>query len=902
MTAENPRPLIIHTHGGPNVYMRKDTPHVEIAYFLSQGFIVACPNYRGSTGYPNLDNNHSEWFKWIEKAKGKHHIYGPEDVYAVTRHLLDIPGVDSNKVYLRGGSFGSFINAHLLAGVKNGKFESVFKGAHFSGGVNYPAPSELPDDIPLLITHSKKDQIAPFSDARIFMEKALLKRLAYELDKHDAPPPASIETYIAENGDHHLIDPDLSLEDKSSQSFDELVHYLQVTTEFIMTLSHGLPYQRTETYDQYKRVIDSKDDPSNQILMQAHAFKDFVVKPVSTLSTRAETRQVPCSSSSTEQPMTAHYGPTKALLKLHLKREFTGDIKKDLTTFFRQYFKPVDWTTERTKLIDAGSKILERGEFLEQLVLMIEQEEAFLQEHPNHMVMYHVAEHSGLQLYTFINVWQAILKGKQITPMPDLSEMRLYEFMKDSFDNIKTLLLQMRKLDTPNNLFNNIPGFPERALACNPTLISNSHSTACSPVWWYFKAGESGRSPIEPIISEFFKLLGIFSPERSQRYLNLFEQEQQKSDGQPQALMQQLFVPYDIAQQSAYMCQIWGNEFSKEHVKMPLESPEIIRELIRDPELLEKELREHEHAFTNLGSCEGFGDLTKGFIYASIPQIRYLTRTNEDIHTNSYYRSPDLQAQFVQSLMKLVLEDYADYLACGPKLPDSIINGAKAGRKSAIQESNLHRFMPEAKPNHEAFFRQQLELYKGLVENPRKDIYGAIVRLNAAAKKEIQLRLRETTGKESNATTHVYGLCRYLAGYTYYDLLKEAAEAVFANQPPPPWDYLPANFKDNLTFVMEMIEAFSTPESINTVPISSGDYERLYSLLHHQLTKHKYNPELHYFLPPIKSTDPEYEERYIWSHEFNLALQCVLRYAYQAKEKSYGYDISAGVEHLFQIG
>src|SRR5688572_4931489 len=79
---ENPRPLIIHTHGGPNVYMDEKTPHVEIAYFLSQGFIVACPNYRGSTGYPSAPGNeHEEFFKWIEKSKGKHHIYGPEDVY-----------------------------------------------------------------------------------------------------------------------------------------------------------------------------------------------------------------------------------------------------------------------------------------------------------------------------------------------------------------------------------------------------------------------------------------------------------------------------------------------------------------------------------------------------------------------------------------------------------------------------------------------------------------------------------------------------------------------------------------------------------------------------------------------------------------------------------------------------
>ena len=189
---ETPRPLIIHTHGGPHVYMSKDKLHAEIAYFLSKGYVVACPNYRGSTQYPNyldiqlppeqqLDSSIpryeilNTWKIWESKSKDKHSIYGPEDVYAVTKYLQTMDFVDANYIFLRGGSFGSYINAHLLAGIRSGKFPPIFKGAHLSGGIKYPSASSLPDDIPLLITHSKPDDISPYATAAFFMEKLLLK-------------------------------------------------------------------------------------------------------------------------------------------------------------------------------------------------------------------------------------------------------------------------------------------------------------------------------------------------------------------------------------------------------------------------------------------------------------------------------------------------------------------------------------------------------------------------------------------------------------------------------------------------------------------------------------------------------------------------------------------------------
>lgn len=47
--SNSPAPLIVHVHGGPKVHITPHTLHAEIAYFLSHGFVVVAPNFRGST-------------------------------------------------------------------------------------------------------------------------------------------------------------------------------------------------------------------------------------------------------------------------------------------------------------------------------------------------------------------------------------------------------------------------------------------------------------------------------------------------------------------------------------------------------------------------------------------------------------------------------------------------------------------------------------------------------------------------------------------------------------------------------------------------------------------------------------------------------------------------------------
>lgn len=876
-------PLIIHTHGGPNVYMDKNKLHAEIAYFISQGFVVACPNYRGSTGYPEIGDQPLAWKNWEHECEDKYHIYGPQDVYAVTKYVQEMPFVDREKIYLRGGSFGSFINAHLLAGVKKGIYEPIFKGAHLSGGVKYPIPASMPDDVPLLITHSVQDDIAPFKDARIFMEKMLQKQLSFEAEDILCN---NLQIFISQSGDHHLIDPELQLHDEGCDAYYELSEYLSHTTHFIHALADNRKYQPVDTYDQFQAIMADKDpviDPAHEVLQRVYGYQ---------LSRQLTQRTLPKERThvqTTESPL--YSGPTRALLKLQLGEDFTGNLKTDLTTYLKGHFQPINWSStsrRREKIGDAGLQICANSDFFKQIIRAVEQEEAFLQQHPNHMVMYHTAEPNSLQLYSFINLWQAILTNKSITALPVIQELRLYDFMKKAFDDVDVFLLKMRRRKSNQEIFNNTPGFQERAIACNPSLISSAHTTSSSSLWWYFNAKENDRTPTEKIIRDMLKLLGIYSEERVARYIQLFNREKNHETSLTQALLQQIFVPYDIAVRSAYLCQLWGEEFKEN--KINLASPNTIKELINDPIALEQKLRTHQRVFTNFGDCEGFGDTQDGFNYANSLQLRYLPRNHKDIVSFSYFRDQGAHQEFVTALSQLILEDYADFLAYGSSLPDFIIPEAETSKQELINQSKLCFFRPKSRVNLHAFSLQQQELYNGLIQNPSKELYGGIIEITQENKAKIQEELRKM--HDGNISLHPifsFSLCRYLRGYTYYDLLKEAAIATVLNGYSEEFN---KHAQSNYQFVMEQIDLFSIPSSIKQHTMIGEAYAQLYRLFYDRLRTYKFDSQKHQLNQPNLLC----EEGYLFNLELNSAIEAVLKHARLAKEFGYGHNVEQRIE------
>lgn len=914
----NQNTLIVHTHGGPNVYFDKDTKHAEIAYFLSKGYMVACPNYRGSTGYPEeYEEGKLAWQAIKDEADGKYALYGPEDVYTVTKDVLARqPHLSS--VFLRGGSFGSYINAHLLAGIKAGKFERLYQGVHLSGGVHYPPARDLAD-IAILISHGVQDDIAPFNEARFFMEKMLLKDIHHHIQ--DPHLGHLVQTFIAAKGDHHLIEAKVTREDKDAPAYLELKQYLSLAVGFIDNLANHQSFTVEEPLEQLSQMLRTEQAP-----LKEHDLDTVIEKKIQAYQ-YAELRRLSEKKQNTEihpLPVLAHpnvdkpHGPTLALLKLYLKETYTGNIEQDLITYLRYQFKPLDWDNlDKVVIEDAGEQILKNGAFVKHLVEMIQYEEQFLADHPKHVVLYHAAETNSLYLYSFINIWKNILQGKLVGQLSTIQDMRLFEYIKKSFNDIEIFLLRMNRLREEETPFNYTEGFNERAIACNPTLISYAHSTSSCSLWWYYKAKSNTRAPIEDFLIDFFNILGISSKERINRYKHLFE-HWQKLHSQEQALMQQIFLPLSLAKKTTYLCQFWGEEFKKN--SLGLSSPAVIKQLVDDAEHFETSLRLNKDAFTNFGELN-FGEANKLFNYAGTIQARYIHAYPKLCHIQSYFRSPRQHQQFVEALSQLIYEDFSDYLSQGKRIPKCIIKKADLAKREICvsEESGIRfykrplsvitpiRFFKEKTDiAEELLLKQQYNLFLGLVQNPDKSSYGKITKVTQETREKLQVRLSaKLKAKELGFMTKrvsLYSLCIYLKGYTYFNLLDEMATGIKLTSPPATSLFNEQKIKQlmqaNYNRFMKLVKTYSIPASVD-IALCSADYEFLQTMVRRiksYTARDAFNLErFDYFQPEEGVCYPSY----LFNLELNNMVASFMHYARLAKEKYYGYDFREFKAQLF---
>jgi dipeptidyl aminopeptidase/acylaminoacyl peptidase len=109
-------PLLHSIHGGPHS-ASGDTWHYRWnnQVFAAQGYVVACVNYHGSSGfgYDFLDSNTGRWGELELK-----------DVEAATDLLLKKPFVDARRVYASGGSYGGYMVAWMNAHVPDGRYKA----------------------------------------------------------------------------------------------------------------------------------------------------------------------------------------------------------------------------------------------------------------------------------------------------------------------------------------------------------------------------------------------------------------------------------------------------------------------------------------------------------------------------------------------------------------------------------------------------------------------------------------------------------------------------------------------------------------------------------------------------------------------------------------------------------
>jgi dipeptidyl aminopeptidase/acylaminoacyl peptidase len=95
-----PHPVMIFVHGGPH-WLYEDRYMPEVQAYVDAGFLVAMPNYRGSTGYGRA---------WRDSLTGDAGFTDVDDVTAGLRHLIETrDDVDAERAVIAGWSWGGYI-------------------------------------------------------------------------------------------------------------------------------------------------------------------------------------------------------------------------------------------------------------------------------------------------------------------------------------------------------------------------------------------------------------------------------------------------------------------------------------------------------------------------------------------------------------------------------------------------------------------------------------------------------------------------------------------------------------------------------------------------------------------------------------------------------------------------
>ena len=101
---QNPRPLIVHIHGGPTSEV-PFTWQPQAQYFATRGWHYLFVNHRGGTGYGRA---------YQEMLNGQWGVVDVEDARTGAQHLIDLGHADPRRLVITGGSAGGYTTLMAL--------------------------------------------------------------------------------------------------------------------------------------------------------------------------------------------------------------------------------------------------------------------------------------------------------------------------------------------------------------------------------------------------------------------------------------------------------------------------------------------------------------------------------------------------------------------------------------------------------------------------------------------------------------------------------------------------------------------------------------------------------------------------------------------------------------------
>ncbi len=114
--AKKKHPVLHSIHGGPHA-ASGDTWHYRwnTHVFAAQGYVVACVNYHGSSGFGH---------RFADSITHRFGEYELQDIEAGTDWLLKKPWVDRKRIFAAGGSYGGYMVAWMNGHVKPGRYQA----------------------------------------------------------------------------------------------------------------------------------------------------------------------------------------------------------------------------------------------------------------------------------------------------------------------------------------------------------------------------------------------------------------------------------------------------------------------------------------------------------------------------------------------------------------------------------------------------------------------------------------------------------------------------------------------------------------------------------------------------------------------------------------------------------
>ena len=199
-----PHPVMLYVHGGPH-WLYEDRYMPEVQAYVDAGFLVAMPNYRGSTGYGRA---------WRDALTGDAGFTDVDDVTAGLQDVLARTDVDASRTVIAGWSWGGYITLMQLgrnpdlwtvgmAGVPVGDYEMAYEEeapslqamdrALFGG-----APEEKPDlyrranpvtyaeavQAPVLFVIGDNDSRCPLGQALSYVDRLEARGAPHEVYRY----------------------------------------------------------------------------------------------------------------------------------------------------------------------------------------------------------------------------------------------------------------------------------------------------------------------------------------------------------------------------------------------------------------------------------------------------------------------------------------------------------------------------------------------------------------------------------------------------------------------------------------------------------------------------------------------------------------------------------------------